>query len=85
MEEFDRVAGRILEEDLGASGSVDHVVAERRARIAEPGDLRLEVIHLEHETVPPTGGGFAAVRHRPCGGAKPSRRRLRESAEASPP
>ena len=77
LEELDDVAGRILEQDLLAAGPFDDVVAERRAGVAEPGDLGVDVVDDEVDAVPAAGSGLGAVRHRPP-------RRARRPGEQQP-
>jgi hypothetical protein len=43
LEQFDHVAGGVLQQDLGATGSGDDVVAEPAAGGAEPVDLAGQV------------------------------------------
>src|SRR5690348_10936644 len=69
LEEFDRVAGRVLEENLPSARAAEYVVAERQSRRPEPGHLRLDVGHDEVDPVPPARRGHPAVRHRPTRGA----------------
>ena len=62
LEELDRVAGRVLDQDLPAADAVDDVVAEPRAGLAERVDGRVEVVHLQLEAVPAAGLGTACRR-----------------------
>src|SRR5262245_17079592 len=52
LEDLDRVAGGILDEDLLASGAGHDVVAEAEPGGAEPFDLRRDVLHHELDPVP---------------------------------
>ena len=47
MEEFDDVAGGVLEQDLLAACSFEDVVAKRSTRGAEAGDFGIDVVHYE--------------------------------------
>src|SRR4051812_16651125 len=55
LEEFDRVAGRVVQHDLGTAGSGDDVAAEGESGGAEPGHLGAEVGDDEMDTVPAAG------------------------------
>ncbi len=61
MEQLDDVAGRVLEQDLGAAGAGDDVVAEARAGFAEPSHLGDDVGDDEVDAVPPPGPGLVPL------------------------
>ncbi len=44
VEQLDRVAGRIVEQNLLSTGTGDHIVSEAHARPAQPGDFGTDVI-----------------------------------------
>src|SRR5690606_26099263 len=70
LEELDRVAGRIVEEDLGAARAGDDLGgAEAHAGGTEPFDLRLEVGDLDVEAIPAARLLLAAVGERALAGA----------------
>src|SRR4051794_40784102 len=69
LEELDRVARGILEQDLPTPRAADDVVAERQARALEPRDVGGDVLDDEVDAVPSAGPGRAAVRHRSAGRA----------------
>src|SRR5204862_5697788 len=69
LEELDHVSGGVLEQDLRAAGTADHVIPETQPLPAEPGDLGTDVVDDELDAVPSTGPGPAAVRHRAAGRA----------------
>jgi pimeloyl-ACP methyl ester carboxylesterase len=64
LEQLDRVAGRVIEQDLLAARSGDDVVAEGEPGGAQPLDLGFDVVDDEVNAVPATGAGLTAVRHR---------------------
>ena len=53
LEQLDRVAGRILQEDLLAAGSRDDVVAECHSGAAQTVDLGFDVVDEQMNAVPP--------------------------------
>src|SRR5215218_5438810 len=65
LEQFHHVAGGVLQQDLGATGSGDDVVAEPAAGGAKPLDLAGQVVHLQVQAVPAAGDGPGAVGHGP--------------------
>src|SRR5215208_491304 len=69
LEELDRVAGRILEQNLLAARTGDDVVAERQPGGAEPFDLGRDVLDDEVDAVPASRLRGAPIRHRPPGRA----------------
>src|SRR4051794_37866664 len=69
LEELDRVAGGVFEQDLLAARPADDVVAERHAGRAQPLDLRGDVVDDEVDAVPTARLRRLAIRHRPSGGA----------------
>src|SRR5215218_8343019 len=69
LEELDRVAGGIVEQDLLPAWAGDDVVAERQPRGAEPFDFAGEVLDDQMDAVPAAGLWCAPVGHRPSGRA----------------
>src|SRR5215218_435626 len=69
LEQLDHVAGGVLQQDLGATGSGDDVVAEPAAGGAQPLDLAGQVVHLQVQAVPAAGDGPGAVGHGAAAGA----------------
>src|SRR5262245_42489163 len=69
LEEFDHVAGGVLEQDLLAAGSCEDVVAEPSTRVAEAGDFDIDVVDDEVDSVPAAGYRLGAIRHWPPRGA----------------
>jgi hypothetical protein len=69
LEEFDDVAGRVLEQDLPAAWSFEDVVAKRGTRGVEAGDFGIDVVHYEVNAVPAAGPRLGAIRHGPTRGA----------------
>src|SRR5918996_1614056 len=69
LEELDRVAGGIFEQDLLPSRAGDDVVAEVHPFGSETLDLGRDVVHHELESVPAARLRLAAVRHGPPGRA----------------
>src|SRR6266536_260323 len=65
LEQFDGVAGGVLQQDLRAARPGDDVVAELQAGGTEPVDLRGQVTDLQVEAVPAAGDGSGAVGHGP--------------------
>jgi hypothetical protein len=57
LEEFDRVAGRVVEQGLLAAGTADDVVAEDASR-AESLDFGGDVVDDEWIRFQPPGSGF---------------------------
>src|SRR5438128_12302328 len=80
LEQLDEIAGRVDGEDLCAAGTGDHVVAELDAGGLEAGDLCVEVVDDEVDTVPPAGSGLLAVGHGTTGGALRARQQQSEVA-----
>src|SRR5262245_15479813 len=69
LEELDDVAGGVLEQDLLAAGSLQDVVAEPGARVAQARDFGVDVVDDQVDAVPAAGARLGAVRHRPSRGA----------------
>ena len=67
LEELDRIAGGILDEDLLSARAGDDVVSEGRPRPAQLVGHRFDVLDLDHEPVPTAGLGLPSVRHRSGG------------------
>src|SRR6266567_3097361 len=63
LEELDRVAGRVLDQDLLPADAGDDVVTEPDAVVAQPGHGGSQVADLDHEPVPAPGLRQRAVRH----------------------
>jgi hypothetical protein len=59
LEQLDRVAGRIFDQDLVAALALHKLPPERHTRLLEIIDYRVQVIHRELEAIPPAGSGFA--------------------------
>jgi hypothetical protein len=53
MEQLDRVAGRVLDDDLPAADPVDDLRAEGDTGRTQRGGDGVDVLHLEREAVPP--------------------------------
>jgi hypothetical protein len=68
LEEFDRVAAGVFDQDLFAAGTGDDVVAEGDTGPAEFLDGGRKIGNLEDEAVPTAGSGWGAVGHRATGG-----------------
>src|SRR6266540_3667612 len=69
LEQFDRVAGGVVDQDLGAAGPGHDVVAELHSFSAEPLDLGRYVVDKKVDAVPAAWAGFAPVGHRAPGRA----------------
>src|SRR3954447_18528300 len=67
LEELDRVAGGVLEQDLPAARPADDVVAERQAGRPQPIDLGPDVLDDEMDAVPASRLRRSAIGHRPPG------------------
>src|SRR4051794_23061461 len=67
LEQLDRVAGGVLQEDLLPAGAADDVVAEGEACGAQPLDLGRDVLDDQVDAVPAAGFGRAPVGHRSPG------------------
>jgi hypothetical protein len=63
FEQFDRVAGGVVEQDLLAAVASDNGVAEVRPRVAQGLDRASEIVNFESDAVPATRLGFAAIGH----------------------
>src|SRR5206468_3639775 len=70
LEQLDRIARRVLEQDLLAAVAEDDVTAEARAGRTEPLDLVRKVFDLELDAVPASGLRLASVGHGLCGAAR---------------
>src|SRR5699024_5550109 len=55
LEQFDRVAGRVVHDDLSAADAVDDVAAEPCSACAQVGHRLPKVLHLQRESVPSAG------------------------------
>ena len=55
LEQLDRIAGWVLEQDLLATDAGHDVVAEARSRSCELRDLRGQIIDLDRKPIPPAG------------------------------
>src|SRR5262249_32204995 len=69
LEQFDRIAGGVIENDLRASRPRDDVVAELESRVTQALDFSGEILHLNMNPVPTAGHGFATIGHGPASGA----------------
>ena len=56
LEQFDQVAGGVGEKDLASAGTGDHVAAKRHIAVAEPGDVGIQVVDDQVDTVAASGG-----------------------------
>jgi hypothetical protein len=70
LEEFDEIAGRVLDEDLPTTGPGDDVVAKAHSFRFESSDLALELVGDEMDAIPPPGLWTGTVRHRASRGAR---------------
>lgn len=61
MKQLDDVAGRVLDQDPGAAGAGNDVVAEARAGFAEPSHLGGDVGGNEVDAVPAAGPGLVPL------------------------
>src|SRR3989475_10597664 len=64
LEEFNRVARRVVDHNLGPAGSCYDRVPEPQAGRAEPSDLGGDVVYHELNPIPPAWSRLAAVGHR---------------------
>src|SRR5262249_46964472 len=69
LEQFDRIAGGVVENDLRAARTGDDVVAELESGVTEALDFSGEILHLNMNTVPAAGYRFATIAHGPASGA----------------
>ena len=69
LEEFDDIAGGVLQQDLFAAWPFDDVVAKRSPGGTQSGDLRVDVIDNQVDAVPAPRSGLGAIRHGPPRGA----------------
>src|SRR5688500_15119534 len=72
LEQLDRVARRVVEQDLAAAGATDDVVANPEAGGPEPVDLGVDIGHDEVDAVPAPWLRCTPVGHRPAGRARRS-------------
>src|SRR5262249_4154978 len=77
LEEFDRVSGRIVEQNLRAAGAGHDFISKPYASGAQPFNLSDDAVDDEMDSVPPAGSGSPAVGHR-------SSRRARRPAQQQP-
>jgi hypothetical protein len=63
LEEFDRVAGRVIEQDLGTAWPGHDFVAKVQARVSQSLHLGVEVVHLDMNPVPAAGDWFTTSGH----------------------
>jgi hypothetical protein len=83
LEQFEGIAGRVLEQDLFAAEPSYDVIAERYSSRAERCNFTLEILDLELDAVPTTWLGFASVQHR-LSGATWATSRIEQEAQISP-
>src|SRR5215471_9886482 len=69
LEQFDRIAGGVVENDLRAARTGDDVVAELESRVTEALEFSGQILHLIMNTVPAAGYRFATIGHGPASGA----------------
>jgi hypothetical protein len=67
--QFDKIAGRVDEQNLGSARSGHDVVSEFHAGGAQSGDLSRKIIDNQVNAIPAAWLGPLAVRHRSAGGA----------------
>src|SRR5918995_3733757 len=72
LEQLDRVAGWVVEQDLLSAPAADDLVAKARPRTAQGLDFGGQVLDLELNAVPAARLGPAPVGHR-LGGSSPTR------------
>jgi hypothetical protein len=70
LEELDRVARGVVEQDLPAARAADDLVSELDVGGTEPFDLGVDVVHDKVDAVPAARFGFPSVGHRSAGGAR---------------
>jgi hypothetical protein len=58
LEQFDQIAVGVGEQDLAPTRASDQVTAEGQARVAEPGDLGVQVVDDELDAVTARSGGI---------------------------
>src|SRR5215813_11266807 len=80
FEQFDRVARRIVQQDLVPADAGHQVVPEMNARLAQRLDHRGKPGDLEGDAVPAAGLGLGAIGHGLAATAEP-RRRAEQQAE----
>src|SRR4051812_33241537 len=61
LEELDHVAGGIQDQHLLPPGAFEDVVAEPRPDLAQPGDLRADVLDDQVDAVPAAGRGLFPI------------------------
>src|SRR3954454_946097 len=83
LEELDRVARGVLDQDLLAADACDDLVPEGRARLAQFLHRRLEILDLELEAVPAAGLGHCAGWHRLTAAARPSAGRAQRQPQVA--
>jgi len=64
LEQLDRIAERIVENDLRATRPGNDVVPELESGATEALDFRGQIFHLNMNTVPTAGDRFATIGHR---------------------
>src|SRR5439155_6869230 len=69
LKQLDRIAGAVLEHDLLPTRSRHDVAADAYVGRAQPFQLGIEIVDLDHEPVPAARRGPTAIRHRTRGGA----------------
>src|SRR5919205_2485672 len=62
LEQLDRIAGRVLDQCLVATDTLDDVAAKAHARTAESLDCVTEIVHLDSKAVPAARSGCATIR-----------------------
>jgi hypothetical protein len=61
LEELDRVAGRVVDQDLLTAGAADDFVAKREASGTQPLDLGSDVVDLQVDSIPAAPRATAAA------------------------
>jgi hypothetical protein len=80
LEQFDRIACRVVEQDLPSAHTGDDVVAEVGSRLAQRLDFACKVVDLELYAVPSAWLGLATIGHG-LGGSPGTGGRVQEEAE----
>src|SRR6266496_355380 len=71
LEQLNRVAGRVLDQNLLAAIASDDLVPEMSAPLPECGDGGTEILNLDLDPVPTPGRRYVAVRHGLAGATSP--------------
>jgi hypothetical protein len=63
LEQFHRVSGGIVDDDLFASDTCDDVVSKMDASAPEPLDHRYKIVHFDRKSIPTAGPLLGAIGH----------------------